>query len=226
MLESMSDFSGSVHPVKDSIYFNSIYICISFVDWLHCCLKLYSKKHQNICLVYPRQVESTIHHHYTGVWHLKWDFQKASFHFSGQVTQLQSCTSASIWWECCSGFSGSFLRTREELWPPLLQLMAHQGKLKRKKFRGVQEVPRKGKIASIYVWIMLSALIKLVIDKKLFPKWGLIFYNESSVTGLGRSIGIILRLDSEYLLCENICFHIWQSWNFSWFPSPCIKEKT
>lgn len=88
-------------------------------------------------------------------------------------------------------------------------------KTQKKKFPGVQEVPRKGKIASIYVWIMLSALIKLVIDKKLFPKWGLIFYNESSVTGLGRSIGIILRLDSEYLLCENICFHIWQSWNFS-----------
>lgn len=46
----MSDFSGLVHPIKDSIYFNSI--CISFVDWLHRCLKSLSKRHQNICLVY------------------------------------------------------------------------------------------------------------------------------------------------------------------------------
>lgn len=50
----------------------------------------------------------------------------------------------------------------------------------------MQEAPRKGKTALVYVWIVLSVLIQLVIDKKLFPKWGLIFYNESSVRGLGR----------------------------------------
>lgn len=39
----------------------------------------------------------------------------------------------------------------------------------------VQEAPRRGKTASICVWTVLSVLIQLVFDKKLFPKWGLIF---------------------------------------------------
>lgn len=144
----MSDFSVSVHPIKDSIYFNSIYICISSVDWLHHCLKLYSKDTRTSawCTSGKQKIQ---HVTITQVSDIGNGIFKGKLQFFWTTVELQSSTSLELF--LCQYMVGILLRVfwefsedREELWPPFLQLMAPQGKLTRKKTSWGARTTKKG----------------------------------------------------------------------------------
>lgn len=46
----------------------------------------------------------------------------------------------------------------------------------------------QNKTALICTWAVLSLYIHLILDRQLFPRFGLIFYNETLVTRLGMAV--------------------------------------